>query len=97
MPFAPQADVMPAHHLAVLVLPDGHQRDEFRTALAERGIQTSLHYPPIHGFAAYRQLGTSRPLPRTEAVEPRLVTLPLYPHMSDDEVCVVTESVVALT
>ena len=97
MPFAQQAGVTPAHHLAVLVLPEGHDRVEFRTALAERGIQTSLHYPPIHQFSAYRQLGSSRPLPLTEAVEPRLVTLPLYPHMSDDDVCAVTEAVVAVT
>ncbi|MFY9577991.1 MAG: DegT/DnrJ/EryC1/StrS family aminotransferase [Gaiellaceae bacterium] len=97
IPFGREADVTPAHHLAVLVLPEGHERDEFRAALAERGIQTSVHYPPIHRFSAYRHLGSSRSLPVTEAIEPRLVTLPLYPHMSDDEVCAVTEAVVAVT
>jgi dTDP-4-amino-4,6-dideoxygalactose transaminase len=95
--FARQTDVTPAHHLSVLVLPEGHQRDDFRAALAERGIQTSVHYPPIHRFSAYRQLASRRSLPVTEAVEPRLVTLPLYPHMSDDDVCAVTEAVVAAT
>ena len=97
MPFAPQADVIPSHHLAVLVLPEGHPRDKFRMALAERGIQTSVHYPPIHRFAVYRQNGPNRSLPVTETVEPRLVTLPLYPHMTDDEVCCVTEAVAAVT
>jgi len=97
IPFAPQDDVTPAHHLAVLVLPEGHDRDGFRAALAERGIQTSVHYPPIHRFSAYRHLGSSRSLPLTEVVETRLVTLPLYPHMSDDEICAVTEAVVAAT
>ena len=97
MPFAPQADVIPSHHLAVLVLPEGHPRDKFRMALAERGVQTSVHYPPIHRFAVYRQNGPNRSLPVTETVEPRLVTLPLYPHMTDDEVCCVTEAVAAVT
>ena len=97
MAFAPQADITPAHHLAVLVLPEGGDRDEFRASLAERGIQTSVHYPPIHQFSAYRQLVPRRALPVTEAVAARVVTLPLYPHMSDDDVCAVTDAVVAAT
>ena len=91
------AGVTPAHHLAVLVLPKNSRRDEVRASLAERGIQTSVHYPPIHRFAAYRELGSRRSLPWTEAVEGRLVTLPLYPHMSDGQAEAVTEAVLAAT
>ena len=53
MPFPGDADVMPAHHLAVLILPERCSRDDFRTSLAERRVQTSVHYPPIHTFSAY--------------------------------------------
>ena len=49
-----------------------------------------MHYPPIHRFSAYCELGRRRPLPVTEAVADRLVTLPLYPHMSDADVSTVT-------
>ena len=86
---------MPAHHLAVLLLPQGCPRDEFRAALADRGIQTSVHYPPIHRFQRYRELGGRRPLPATDAVAERLVTLPLYPHMSNADVTAVTAAVLS--
>ena len=46
-------------------------------------IQTSVHYPPIHGFSLYRQ---ERLLPRTDELAERLLTLPLFPHMEADDV-----------
>jgi dTDP-4-amino-4,6-dideoxygalactose transaminase len=84
MPFAGR-DEGSAHHLAVVVLPEGVVRDQVRAALEELGIQTSVHYPPIHTFTAYRSR-SRRPLPRTEKVAPRLLTLPLYGSMSDEQV-----------
>lgn len=91
MPF--RDDETAAHHLAVVVLPDGLSRDDFRTGLAASGIQTSVHYPPIHQFSYYRELGERRPLPNTDEVARRLVTLPLYPHMRDEDVSAVTDAV----
>jgi len=81
-----------AHHLAVALLPEG-RRDDVRAALSERRIQTSVHYPPIHLFSYYEQLGTRRPLPRTEEVAARVVTLPLYAHMDDEQVELVIDGV----
>ena len=49
-----------AHHLAVVVLPDGAERAQIRADLAARGIQTSVHYPPIHRFTAYQEAGGAR-------------------------------------
>jgi dTDP-4-amino-4,6-dideoxygalactose transaminase len=74
-----------AHHLAVVVLPPGTDRAGLRRALAQRAIQTSVHYPPIHTFSAYRELA-AHPLPRTDALAPRLLTLPLFPHMTEAQV-----------
>src|SRR5436190_444435 len=51
LPFAGRDDGS-AHHLAVVVLQEGVDRDHVRSALEERGIQTSVHYPPIHTFTA---------------------------------------------
>jgi dTDP-4-amino-4,6-dideoxygalactose transaminase len=84
MPFAGPRGV-PAHHLAVVLLPEGTDRQAVRTALEERGIQTSVHYPPIHTFSAYRE-GSRRPLPRTDSVAGRIMTLPLYGRMTDEQV-----------
>jgi dTDP-4-amino-4,6-dideoxygalactose transaminase len=81
-----------AHHLAVALLPEG-RRDDVRAVLSERRIQTSVHYPPIHLFSYYEALGSRRPLPRTEAVAARVVTLPLYAHMGDEQVELVIEGV----
>jgi dTDP-4-amino-4,6-dideoxygalactose transaminase len=73
-----------AHHLAVALLPEG-RRDGVRAALADRRIQTSVHYPPIHLFSYYAELGAPRALPRTEAAAECVVTLPLYGHMTDEQ------------
>lgn len=93
IPFAELEDgTTSAHHLAVALLPEG-TRDDVRAELAERRIQTSVHYPPIHLFSFYEQLGSRRPLPRTESVAARVVTLPLYAHMDDEQVELVIDGV----
>jgi dTDP-4-amino-4,6-dideoxygalactose transaminase len=85
VPFRDDSENSSAHHLAVVILPRATPRDAVREALREKGIQTSVHYPPIHRFSLYARTATSRPLPRTEDVAERLVTLPLFPHMTDDQ------------
>jgi len=84
----------PAYHLAVALMPEG-SRDDVRAALSENRIQTSVHYPPIHRFSHYSAGGAGRALPRTEEAAERLVTLPLFAHMSDDQVEMVIENVLA--
>ncbi|MGZ4309805.1 MAG: DegT/DnrJ/EryC1/StrS family aminotransferase [Gaiellaceae bacterium] len=91
VPFEPRDGVTPSYHLAVVVLPEGVDRDAVRAALAERGIQTSVHYPPIHLFSAYRTR-SRRSLPRTESVAGRILTLPLYGAMRDEQVEAVIEA-----
>jgi dTDP-4-amino-4,6-dideoxygalactose transaminase len=87
MPFgASEEGTTSSHHLAVVLLPERTARDEVRASLTEARIQTSVHYPPIHGFTFYEELGRRRPLPQTEAVAGRILTLPLYAHMSDEQV-----------
>ncbi len=95
VPFAPRPGVVPAHHLAVVLLPEGRERDGFRAALAAQGIQTSVHYPPIHRFSRFRRHAATRPLPVTDAVAPRLVTLPLYPSLPLERACLVVDAVLA--
>ena len=92
MPFSPRPDVVASHHLAVIALPEDRLRPEFQAAMKSRGVQTSVHYPPIHTFSAYRER-PQRSLPVTDALAPRLVTLPLYPHIDDAAVSIVTTAV----
>jgi dTDP-4-amino-4,6-dideoxygalactose transaminase len=80
-----------SHHLAVVLLPEGLDRDEVRSALADDGVQTSVHYPPIHTFSAYREAAQRRELPHTNAVARRLLTLPLFGRMTDVQVHAVVD------
>jgi dTDP-4-amino-4,6-dideoxygalactose transaminase len=86
-------DATSAAHLAVVVLPRGSARADVRAALAARGIQTSVHYPPLHSFSAYSELAT-RPLSRTDDLAERLLTLPLFPHMTEAQVDEVADALV---
>ena len=74
-----------SYHIFPILLKDRELRAPFMAALAQRGIQTSIHYPPVHTFS-YNQLfwprGFDYQLPITEAVAHREVTLPLFPTMN---------------
>ena len=91
LPYAAPRGVS-AHHLRPALLPPGVDRTAFMTAMKERGIQTSIHYPPVHRFSYYRR-AEGPALPITEAVAAREVTLPLYPGMSAGDVEVVVAAV----
>jgi len=64
------------------------QRDQLGSFLAERGIQTIIHYPvPVHMQEAYRDLNIpAGSLPAAEKAAREIVSLPFYPEMSDDEI-----------
>lgn len=94
MPFEDGSESSSSNHLAVAILPPGTPRDAVREALRENRVQTSVHYPPIHGFSCYREAAASRPLPCTEDVAERLITLPLFPHMTEDQVDLVAAELV---
>ncbi len=81
-----------ACHILPVLLPPGVARQAIMTALKEQGIQTSVHYPPIHGFTHYQNLyppGFDHGLPYTEEVAARELTLPLYPHLTEPQVATV--------
>jgi dTDP-4-amino-4,6-dideoxygalactose transaminase len=78
-----------------LVLTGDQDRDRVRQRLASDGIQTSVHYPPVHLFQTYQdRFGYKQgDLPVTEWVASNLITLPFYPSMTVTEVDLVVESV----
>jgi dTDP-4-amino-4,6-dideoxygalactose transaminase len=88
-------DTTPAYHLAVVVLPEDVSRDAIRESMRERGIQTSVHYPPIHRFSAYADSDAPRALPQTDAIAERILTLPLFGHMTDAQVEAVADALFA--
>ncbi|KPL72022.1 DegT/DnrJ/EryC1/StrS aminotransferase [Ornatilinea apprima] len=84
---------LPACHLFPILLPAAADRQELITGLRKRGIQTSIHYPPIHLFSYYQQRFPGIQLPQTEQVAARELTLPLYPMMSEADVGYVLDGV----
>jgi dTDP-4-amino-4,6-dideoxygalactose transaminase len=83
-----------ACHLLPVLLPDGCDRLGFMEYMKTHGIQTSIHYPPIHKFQTYSESGkTLYNLPLTEEVAGREVTLPLYPGLTDENVAYVVQAV----
>lgn len=70
-------------YVQAIVLTDPAQRDALRLRLREGyGVQTSIFYPPIHLFSAYRERFPGVTLPRTELAASGEITIPLFPHMT---------------
>jgi dTDP-4-amino-4,6-dideoxygalactose transaminase len=78
------------------LLDEGVDRREFRQGLSARGIQTSILYPAIHEFTEYRRRYPDVALPRTEQAARTQVTLPLFPHMTEDQLDHVCEAAAEL-
>jgi dTDP-4-amino-4,6-dideoxygalactose transaminase len=84
-----------AHHLMPVVLPTAISRQLVIDRLRKRGIQTTVHYPPVHRLTFYRDLYPDTSLPRTEEFARRELTLPLHPRMTQSDVERVVNSLAA--
>lgn len=86
----------PAYHIFPMVLAPEVDRHEFMLALRQRGIQTSIHYPPIHLFTDFRKnFGTTDGLlPTTEDYAAREVTLPLHPGLTVADIEIIAGEVI---
>ena len=76
-----------ANHLYVVRIAFA-DRDEVQRALADENIGTSIHFLPVHRLSAYRDRleCTPRPLPVAEQAGREVLSLPLSPAHSDDDV-----------
>lgn len=85
---------IPVYHLYVVRVP---QRDAFMKALGARGIGTAIHYPvPIHLQEAYASLGLKRgSFPISERCAEEIVSLPMFPELSEQQVETVIKEVKA--
>src|SRR5213593_3614358 len=71
------------------------RRDALRAYLAERDIETGIHYPvPIHRQPAWlRTFGEGPALPRAERAARQILSLPVHPDLTDEEVERVADAV----
>jgi dTDP-4-amino-4,6-dideoxygalactose transaminase len=87
-------------HMFQVVLPEARltvPRREIMAQLHAAGIGSGVHYPPIHLFAVYRRLGWKEgDCPVAEQVCRNILTLPLFPSMSDDDVARVVDTLATI-
>jgi dTDP-4-amino-4,6-dideoxygalactose transaminase len=67
---------------------DINTRDIIRDLLAEHGIQTSIHYPPVHRFSIYNEYFTELPL--TDKYYESSITLPMYGNLEESDIKYIT-------
>lgn len=84
IPFTHEWDT--AAHLMPILLPAHTNRENVMAHLRSAGIQTSIHYPPVHLFSYYRNQFPDYALPRTEAFSSRELSLPVHPGLSASDV-----------
>ncbi|MEM3765628.1 MAG: DegT/DnrJ/EryC1/StrS family aminotransferase [Candidatus Bathyarchaeia archaeon] len=85
-------------HLYVIRVKEniaGINRDTLFSKLRENGIETSVHYTPLHLMSFYRKMLKTRlgTLPVTERVYKEVLSLPLYPTMTRKDVDFITETI----
>ncbi|HPO99956.1 MAG TPA: DegT/DnrJ/EryC1/StrS family aminotransferase [bacterium] len=96
IPFLDRLEDVTGYHIFPIALMEGINRNQFIHALKEEGIQTSIHYPPIHRFQVYQEYldGEDCQCPITESISARQVTLPFYPGMNAKDIQTVCEAVI---
>jgi dTDP-4-amino-4,6-dideoxygalactose transaminase len=76
-------------HLAVIQAQD---RASVRRSLSQSGVETGIHYPvPCHQQEAYSQWSPG-PLPVAEAAAERIMSLPMFPHLREEQVVAVCQA-----
>lgn len=85
-----------ACHVYALRVPD---RQQVRSALDAEGIATGIHYPvPVHLQTAYADLGyRAGQFPVSETLAREMLSLPLFPELTDEQVASVVDAVNAAT
>jgi dTDP-4-amino-4,6-dideoxygalactose transaminase len=75
-------------HIYHLFIVESPRRDDLQRHLAQRGVQTLIHYPiPIHLQKAYSDLGYARgAFPNAERLAETMLSLPMFPELSREQI-----------
>ena len=73
-------------------------RDELQAKLKEKGIPTAVHYPiPLHLQECFQYLGLNQgDFPITEEVAQEVMSLPMNPFLSDEEISFIVQTIKTL-
>ncbi|MDM8543773.1 DegT/DnrJ/EryC1/StrS family aminotransferase [Desulfococcaceae bacterium HSG9] len=73
-------------HIMPVVLPETADREKIMIELYHKGVQSSIHYHPIHLFSYYKKMFPNPVLPQTEKFAARELTLPLHPGLNENDI-----------
>jgi dTDP-4-amino-4,6-dideoxygalactose transaminase len=74
-------------HMFQVLLPESADRNQFITRMREAGIGVGVHYPAMHLFSMFRDLGwRAGQFPHAERIGRSTVSLPMFPAMQDADV-----------
>jgi dTDP-4-amino-4,6-dideoxygalactose transaminase len=82
----------PNYHIMPVLLSEKIDRAAVIESMKQAGVQTSIHYPAIQGFTAYKNKINSTP--KAEYVCAHELTLPLYPDMTIEETDIVCDALI---
>ena len=92
IPFADNKEFVSNYIMPVVLLNSTRQRrNKIREFIHAAGIQTSVHYPAVHHFSTFEELGAV--LPQTDYVTDNEITLPMYAALTDEQVGFICETV----
>ncbi|MBN2299080.1 MAG: UDP-4-amino-4,6-dideoxy-N-acetyl-beta-L-altrosamine transaminase [Deltaproteobacteria bacterium] len=82
-------------HLFTIILADHVKRDEFFTYMRRKNIGVNVHYIPVYHHTYYRKTipVNDNDFPVTEDVFNRIISLPMYPGITDDEFSYVVDTI----
>jgi len=85
------SDMYHTYMLYTVCFKDYNMRELVRIALAEKGIETKIYFPPVHKQPVFKNSKVS--LPVTEEISSRCLSLPCYASMTDEEITYLTDSI----
>jgi dTDP-4-amino-4,6-dideoxygalactose transaminase len=86
IPFADRRDEEANYHIFPVLLADSVDRLHLMSHLREKGIQTSIHYPPVHSFSFHRQYFRAPDMPLTEYVAAHELTMPMFVGITYEQI-----------
>lgn len=93
LPFAGKSEGANYHFFPVL-LDESVNRQDLMTYLRLRGIQTSIHYPPVHNFSFHRLHFTAQNMHLTEQIAAHELTLPIYVGIKNDQIDFIIDALI---
>jgi dTDP-4-amino-4,6-dideoxygalactose transaminase len=85
IPFADNTEFVSNYIMPIVLLNSNKERrNKIREFIHAAGIQTSVHYPAVHKFSTFADLGAI--LPQTEYVTDNEITLPMYAALTPEQI-----------